>query len=115
MPPAGGFEPIKYKRNLPTRGPGAYVILGGVTAICAFGFYRLGKGNLEKRELEREKVWARIHLVPLLMAEGDRDTYRRRAAAVEREREIMKNVPGWQVGKSVYSNPKYEQTSIVVL
>jgi len=48
MPPAGGFESIKYKRNLPTRGPGAYAILGGVTAICAYGFYRLGKGNLEK-------------------------------------------------------------------
>ncbi len=49
MPPAGGFESIKYKRNLPTRGPGAYAILGGVTAICAYGFYRLGKGNLERR------------------------------------------------------------------
>jgi hypothetical protein len=49
MPPVGGFESIKYKRNLPFRGPGAYVILGGVTAICAYGFYRLGKGNLERR------------------------------------------------------------------
>ena len=49
MPPAGGFEAVKYKRNLPTRGPGAYAILGGVTAICAYGFYRLGKGNLEKQ------------------------------------------------------------------
>lgn len=49
MPPLGGFEAIKYKRNLPVRGPGAYVILGGVTAICAYGFYRVGKGNLERR------------------------------------------------------------------
>ena len=49
MPPAGGFEAIKYKRNLPSRGPGAYAILGGVTAICAYGFYRLGMGNLERR------------------------------------------------------------------
>ena len=24
------------------------------------------------RELEREKAWSRIHLVPLLLAEGDR-------------------------------------------
>ncbi|KAH6915100.1 GRIM-19 [Coprinopsis sp. MPI-PUGE-AT-0042] len=115
MPPAGGFEAVKYKRNLPTRGPGAYVILGGVTAICAYGFYRLGKGNLEKRELEREKVWSRIHLVPMLMAEGDRDLYRRQQASLAREREIMKDVPGWEVGKSVYSNPKYSQNNIVVL
>lgn len=49
------------------------------------------------RELEREKVWSRIHLVPLLMAEGDRDAYRRRQAALAREREIMKDVPGWEV------------------
>jgi NADH dehydrogenase (ubiquinone) 1 alpha subcomplex subunit 13 len=49
MPPPGGFEAIKYKRNLPLKGPGAYAILGGVTAICAYGFYRVGKGNLERR------------------------------------------------------------------
>jgi len=49
MPPPGGFEAVKYKRNLPLKGPGAYAILGGVTAICAYGFYRVGKGNLERR------------------------------------------------------------------
>jgi len=49
MPPAGGFENVKYKRNLPFRGPSGLVILGGVTAICAYGFYRVGLGNLEKR------------------------------------------------------------------
>lgn len=49
MPPAGGFDAVKYKRNLPFRGPGGLVILGSVTAICTYGFYQLGKGNLEKR------------------------------------------------------------------
>jgi len=133
LPPTGGFESIKYKRNLPFRGPGAYVILGTVTAVCAYGFYRLGQGNLERRcvcvwccqvlltihsELERERAWSRIHLVPLLLAEGDRDLFRRQQAAIAREQTIMKDVPGWevrrsawfgslahflQVGKSVYS------------
>ncbi|KAI0796938.1 B16.6 subunit of GRIM-19, NADH:ubiquinone oxidoreductase [Abortiporus biennis] len=116
MPPAGGFEAVKYKRNLPFRGPSGLVILGGVTAVCAYGFYRLGKGNLEKRELEREKTWSRIHLVPLLLAEGDRDAYRREQAAIAREKEIMKDVKGWEAGKSVYNNPKYRPAdSIVVL
>ncbi|KAF8969415.1 GRIM-19 [Flammula alnicola] len=110
----GGFEAIKYKRNLPFRGPGAYVILGGVTGICAYGFYRLGKGNLERRELQREKMWSRIHLIPLLMAEGDRDAYRRQEAMNAREREIMKDVPGWEAGKSVYNNPKYHTPDIVI-
>lgn len=31
------------------------------------------------------------------MAEGDRDLYRRQQAALEREKEIMKDVPGWEV------------------
>ena len=54
------------------------------------------------RELQREKVWSRIHLVPMLMAEGDRELYRRQQAAVVREREIMKDVPGWEVGVYVW-------------
>lgn len=49
------------------------------------------------RELQREKVWSRIHLVPLLLAEGDRDAFRRQQAALAREKEIMKDVPGWEV------------------
>lgn len=49
------------------------------------------------RELQRERVWSRIHLVPVLLAEGDRDAYRRQQAALEREKEIMKDVPGWEV------------------
>lgn len=32
------------------------------------------------------------------MAEGDRDAYRREQAAIAREREIMKDVKGWEVG-----------------
>lgn len=53
-----------------------------------------------RRELQREKAWSRIHLVPLLLAESDRDVYRRDYAALEREREIMKDVPGWEVRSS---------------
>lgn len=48
-------------------------------------------------ELRREKAWSRIHLVPLLMAEADRDTHRREQAQLAREKEIMKDVKGWQV------------------
>jgi len=49
MPPAGGYETIKYKRSLPTRGPGGIAIFGAVFGICALGFWRLGAGNLERR------------------------------------------------------------------
>ncbi|KAK2466041.1 hypothetical protein APHAL10511_001683 [Amanita phalloides] len=49
------------------------------------------------------------------MAEGDRDAYRRQQAALAREREIMKDVPGWEAGKSVYSSKKYHVPEIVIL
>jgi len=62
------------------------------------------------RELQREKVWSRIHLVPLLMAEGDRDLYRRQQAALKREKEIMKDVPGWEVGDMFF---KYHQMGVI--
>ena len=49
LPPQGGYQPIRYKRNLPARGPGGIAIFAGVTAICAYGFWRVGQGNLEQR------------------------------------------------------------------
>lgn len=146
--PQGGYEPIRYKRNLPARGPGGLAIFGGVIAVCAYGFWRLGQGNYEQRyvvvlhtflllrkkpssELKREKAWSRIHLVPLLLAESDRDTYRREQAMLAREKEIMKDVPNWKVslatpvvgmphfspqpGQSVYNTQRYTPQNFVVL
>ncbi|KAJ7167518.1 B16.6 subunit of GRIM-19, NADH:ubiquinone oxidoreductase [Mycena filopes] len=106
LPPAGGFEAIKYKRNLPLRGPGALVILAGVTAFCGFGFYRVGLGNTERRELRREKTWARIHLIPLLMAEGDREAYKTKLVSAAVETVIMKDVKDYKPQRS-YNNPRF--------
>lgn len=55
-------------------------------------------------ELRREKAWSRIHLVPILMAEADRDTYRREQAQLAREKEIMKDVKGWEVSIQIFIN-----------
>lgn len=54
-----------------------------------YGFYKAGKGIREKNELSREKMWARIHLIPLLQAEEDRDQVRRSLAEKKRERELL--------------------------
>jgi hypothetical protein len=48
-------------------------------------------------ELNRENAWTRIHLTPLLVAEADRDLYRRTRAAIAREAAIMEHVQGWKV------------------
>ncbi|KAI9772069.1 MAG: hypothetical protein M1840_001357 [Geoglossum simile] len=54
-----------------------------------YGFYKVGKGIREQNELAREKLWARIHLIPLLQAEEDRDLVRRHYANKAREREFL--------------------------
>ncbi|KAJ7591675.1 B16.6 subunit of GRIM-19, NADH:ubiquinone oxidoreductase [Mycena floridula] len=115
MPPPGGFETVKYKRNMSMRGPSGFVFFAGLCLVTGYGFYRVGKGNNEKRELQREKVWSRIHLVPLLMAESDRHLHGLREASVAREKEIMKNVKGWEAGKSVYSNTRYQTPDLPLL
>jgi NADH dehydrogenase (ubiquinone) 1 alpha subcomplex subunit 13 len=45
----------------------------------------------------REKTWSRIHLIPLLEAEHDRDEYRRAAAENTVEAAIMKRHKFWRV------------------
>uniref|UniRef100_V5E773 NADH dehydrogenase [ubiquinone] 1 alpha subcomplex subunit 13 n=1 Tax=Kalmanozyma brasiliensis (strain GHG001) TaxID=1365824 RepID=V5E773_KALBG len=110
-----GYQPIRYKRNLPGKNLSGLTIFGSVIAICAYGFYKVGLGNLEQRELKRERAWSRIHLIPVLMAESDRDEYRRNEAQVAREKEIMKDVPGWEAGKSVYNTKRYTPKNFTVL
>ncbi|KAK8124115.1 NADH-ubiquinone oxidoreductase subunit [Apiospora kogelbergensis] len=57
-------------------------------AVCTWGFYKLGQGIREQNELAREKMWSRIHLIPLLQAEEDRDLARRHMADQAREKQL---------------------------
>ncbi|KAI1332442.1 NADH-ubiquinone oxidoreductase subunit [Xylariaceae sp. FL0255] len=89
MPPTGGYGPVQYKRNLPASGisPGKWLLAMGV--VMTYGFYKFGIGVKEQRELGREKMWARIHLIPMLQAEEDRDLVRRHLADQAREKELL--------------------------
>lgn len=73
--------------------------------ICGYGFYATMNGIKERREMAREKVWARIYLTPMLQAEADRDDVRRHFAAQQREKELMKDVKGWDLG-GVYNSDR---------
>jgi hypothetical protein len=55
-------------------------------------------------ELAREKMWSRIHLIPLLQAEEDRDVVRRHYAQQKMEEELL--------GKAapVYYGDRYVKT-----
>ncbi|KAK3179942.1 hypothetical protein K4F52_008685 [Lecanicillium sp. MT-2017a] len=88
MPPKGGYEPVQYKRNLP-KGARPGMLLLGMGAVMGYGWYRLIHGVREANELAREKMWARINLIPLLQAEEDRDQVRRYFADQKREKELL--------------------------
>lgn len=51
--------------------------------------------------MAREKMWARIHLIPVLQAEEDRDMVRRYWADQAREKELMGSVT------SAYHSDRY--------
>lgn len=68
--------------------------------FCRFPYTRRPRTDVRiafHRALKREENQHRVNLLPFLYAERDRDAYRRQAAALAREAEIMKNVPGWEV------------------
>lgn len=49
LPPRGGFGPVRYKRNLPAKGPSGIALLATMVGLTTFGFYRVGQNNIEKR------------------------------------------------------------------
>jgi NADH dehydrogenase (ubiquinone) 1 alpha subcomplex subunit 13 len=57
MPPAGGFGTIKYKRNLPLKGPSGLVMLLGVTAVCGYGMFKAIQGIEEQRFVQMQ-TWS---------------------------------------------------------
>jgi NADH dehydrogenase (ubiquinone) 1 alpha subcomplex subunit 13 len=72
LPPPGGFPEIIYKGRFPKRGPSGLTLLLGGAVMISFGLYMVIQGNRERKELTREKILARMNLVPLLQAEEDR-------------------------------------------
>ncbi|RMX38517.1 NADH dehydrogenase [ubiquinone] 1 alpha subcomplex subunit 13-like [Pocillopora verrucosa] len=107
LPPKGGYPAIVYARNIPTRGPSGIALFLGGAAVMAYGFYRVIMGNRKRCELRKEQMEARIGFLPLLQAEHDRNCLRLLKENEELEAQIMKDVPDWKVGESVYHTEKW--------
>ncbi|GCB72355.1 NADH dehydrogenase [ubiquinone] 1 alpha subcomplex subunit 13 [Scyliorhinus torazame] len=112
LPPPGGYGPVDYKRNLPKRGLSGYSMFGIGIGILLFGYYKLFKWNRERRRLQIEDLEARVALLPLLHAEQDRRTLRLLRENLEEEAKIMKDVPGWKVGESVFHTDRWTTPSV---
>ncbi|XP_003975676.1 NADH dehydrogenase [ubiquinone] 1 alpha subcomplex subunit 13 [Takifugu rubripes] len=107
MPPPGGYAAFDYKRNLPKRALSGYSLFGIGIGLMVFGYWRLFKWNRERRRLQIEELEARIALYPLMQAEQDRRTLRLLRENLEEEAFIMKDVPGWKVGESVFNTERW--------
>lgn len=56
--------------------------------------------------MTKEKREARMAIMPFLQAEQDKMLAEQIAQANAKEADVMKHVPGWKVGESVYSQPR---------
>ncbi|EHA98455.1 NADH dehydrogenase [ubiquinone] 1 alpha subcomplex subunit 13 [Heterocephalus glaber] len=59
------------------------------------------------RRLQIENLEARLALLPLLQAERDRRVLRMLRENLEEEAIIMKDVPGWKVGESMFHTTRW--------
>ncbi|XP_053441314.1 NADH dehydrogenase [ubiquinone] 1 alpha subcomplex subunit 13 [Nycticebus coucang] len=107
MPPPGGYGPIDYKRNLPRRGLSGYSMLAMGIGTLFYGYWSMMKWNRERRRLLIEDLEARIALMPLFLAEKDRRVLRMLRENLEEEAIIMKDVPDWKVGESVFHTTRW--------
>mmetsp|Transcript_34842 Transcript_34842/g.85313 ORF Transcript_34842/g.85313 Transcript_34842/m.85313 type:complete len:146 (-) Transcript_34842:79-516(-) len=102
-PPPGGYPSVRYARRIPNTGPTGIAFFGAYLGAMVYGFYQIGQGNAERRGLKEEKLMARAILIPFLQAEEDRRYVAAKARDDKWEAHIMRNVPGWEVGKNVYN------------
>uniref|UniRef100_UPI001659CAC0 NADH dehydrogenase [ubiquinone] 1 alpha subcomplex subunit 13-like n=1 Tax=Halichoerus grypus TaxID=9711 RepID=UPI001659CAC0 len=103
----GGYGPIDYKRNLPRRGLSGYSMFAVGIGTLLFGYWSMMKWNRERRRLQIEDFEARIALMPLLQAEKDRRVLQMLRENLEEEAIIMKDVPDWKVGESVFHTTRW--------
>ncbi|CAH0757976.1 unnamed protein product [Diatraea saccharalis] len=94
LPPPGGYKPIPYKR-LPAKQyfSGLYI-------------YSLNYKKIKRDEIEMRS--AKMAIYPMLLAERDREYLKQLRRNRDAEAELMKDVPGWEVGtyygERVYQN-----------
>mmetsp|Transcript_5810 Transcript_5810/g.14882 ORF Transcript_5810/g.14882 Transcript_5810/m.14882 type:complete len:145 (-) Transcript_5810:219-653(-) len=101
-PPPGGYPEVKYKKNIPPKGPSNLVLIGSVSAVVAYGWYFTIQNIYARNRLKVEQTDIRMTILPYLQAEEDQRYLEVKALSDAKERELMADVPGWEVGKSTF-------------
>uniref|UniRef100_A0A061QUA6 NADH dehydrogenase [ubiquinone] 1 alpha subcomplex subunit 13 n=1 Tax=Tetraselmis sp. GSL018 TaxID=582737 RepID=A0A061QUA6_9CHLO len=106
-PPPGGFPSIRIARRIPNTGPSGAAIFGVGALVMSYGFYLVGQTNIQRRADKAEREHVRRALVPFLQAEEDRRYLKAKKQLLEKEASIMKDVDGWEVGRSVFNSDRW--------
>ena len=48
-PPPGGFQAIRYARNIPNTGPTGVTLFVVAASVISYGMYQVGQGNIKRR------------------------------------------------------------------
>lgn len=48
-PRPGGFPPIRYRRDMATRGPTGAAMFAAAAGVIMYGMYKVGQGNIARR------------------------------------------------------------------
>ncbi|CAH1637429.1 unnamed protein product [Spodoptera littoralis] len=98
LPPPGGYKPIPYKRIPAKTLFSGYTMFAGYFGITAFAMYLY---SLNYKQILRDQIEmrsARMAIYPMLLAERDRAFLKQLRKNRDAEAELMKDVPGWEVG-----------------
>lgn len=106
LPPEGGYNPINFKRvPLKPIFNTKLLFTGYLTvSVGALYMYYLTNKKITREEIEMRSC--RNVMMPILMAERDREYLKQIKRNRDDEAELMKNVPGWVVG-TWYGEPVY--------
>lgn len=109
LPPEGGYSQINFKRVQLKPILSAKLLFAGYLAVSAGAVYMY---YLTDRKITREEIEMRSCrnvLLPIVIAERDREYLKQIRRNRDEEKRLMANVPGWEVG-TWFGDPIYKTT-----
>ncbi|QQP39877.1 NADH dehydrogenase 1 alpha subcomplex subunit 13, partial [Caligus rogercresseyi] len=94
----GGYAPVSFKRIPARQLVNTPILIGGQIALFLFTWPMYVKARKKFEDHKIEMRSATMALSPMLLAERDRTFLKEIRINRDWEEEIMKDVPGWEVG-----------------
>ncbi|KAG6446051.1 NADH dehydrogenase [ubiquinone] 1 alpha subcomplex subunit 13 [Manduca sexta] len=98
LPPPGGYKPIPFARIPAKKYFNGYTMFAGYLGITAGALYLY---NINWKQVQRDQIEmrsAKMAIYPMLLAERDREYLKQLRRNRDAETELMRDVPGWEVG-----------------